>query len=48
MIHTDRTDDSNIVTILKELVETCKDGERGFRTAAEAVPNEELATLFLN
>ena len=31
---------------LNDLIETCKDGEQGFRTAAEAVQDTELRTLF--
>ena len=48
MIHTDRPDNSDVIGVLNELIETCKDGEKGFRTAAEGVTNAELATLFLN
>jgi uncharacterized protein (TIGR02284 family) len=51
MIHTDKTDkteNSDVISVLNGLVETCKDGEKGFRTAAEGVKNAELATLFLN
>jgi uncharacterized protein (TIGR02284 family) len=48
MIHTDSADNSDVVSSLNDLVETCKDGEKGFRTAAEGVTNAELATLFLN
>jgi uncharacterized protein (TIGR02284 family) len=35
-----------VIATLNELVETCKDGQDGFRTAAEGVKNAELATLF--
>ena len=31
---------------LNDLIETCKDGEQGFRTAAESVKDSELKTLF--
>ncbi|MEO8201075.1 MAG: PA2169 family four-helix-bundle protein [Gemmatimonadota bacterium] len=48
MIHTDKPDNSELISILNGLVETCKDGEKGFRTAAEGIANSELATLFLN
>jgi uncharacterized protein (TIGR02284 family) len=48
MIHTDRTDHADVVAVLNDLIETCKDGEKGFRTAAEGVSNSELGTLFLN
>ena len=48
MIHTDKSDNSDIIAILNGLVETCKDGEKGFRTAAEGITNGDLATLFMN
>jgi uncharacterized protein (TIGR02284 family) len=48
MIHTDKADNADLIAVLNDLVETCKDGEKGFRTAALAVPNSELASLFLN
>src|SRR5438105_230550 len=38
-----------VITVLNDLIETCKDGEQGFRTAAEGVGKEgdaELRTLF--
>lgn len=34
------------VSTLNNLIETCKDGENGFRTAAEGVTNSQLKTLF--
>ncbi len=37
----------NIVSILNELVETSKDGEKGFRSAAEDSKNAELQAVFL-
>jgi len=36
----------NAVSTLNTLIETCKDRENGFRTAADAVNNDELKTLF--
>ena len=48
MIHTDRLENSDVVGVLNSLIETCKDGEKGFKTAAEGVTNGDLATLFLN
>ena len=47
MIHTDH-DQSEIISALNGLIETCKDGEKGFRTASEGITNGDLATLFLN
>ena len=48
MIHTDKPDNSDVISALNGLIETCKDGEKGFRTAAEGIANGDLATLFLN
>jgi len=39
---------SDITSVLNDLVETSKDGEKGFRTAAEDTKNAELKTLFLS
>lgn len=40
------TDNDNVISTLNNLIETCKDGENGFRTAADGVKNTELKTLF--
>ena len=37
----------NVISTLNNLIETCKDGENGFRTASDGVKNSELKTLFL-
>jgi uncharacterized protein (TIGR02284 family) len=37
---------SSLVTVLNDLVETSRDGERGFRACAEAVESPELRRLF--
>ena len=37
----------NITPILNDLIETSKDGEKGFRAAAENTKNAELQALFL-
>ena len=37
----------NAIPTLNNLIETCKDGEEGFRTAADGVKNSDLRTLFL-
>lgn len=34
------------VSTLNDLIETCKDGESGFRTAAEGVKDSQLKSLF--
>lgn len=36
-----------VISTLNNLIETCKDGQEGFRTAADGVKNSELKTLFL-
>ncbi len=40
------TDKDEVISIVNDLVETCKDGQNGFRTAAEGIKNPELITLF--
>jgi len=37
----------NAVSVLNNLIETCKDGERGFKSAAEALKNPATRTKFL-
>lgn len=39
-------DNEEVLSTLNNLIETCKDGEEGFRTAAEGVKSGELKTLF--
>ena len=39
-------DHDAVISTLNNLVETCKDGQNGFRTAAEGVKNSELIALF--
>jgi uncharacterized protein (TIGR02284 family) len=39
-------DNNEVISTLNNLVETCKDGQNGFRTAAEGVKNTKLTTLF--
>ena len=41
------TDNDKVISTLNNLIETCKDGQNGFRTAADGVKNNELKTLFL-
>ncbi len=38
----------DVISTLNNLIETCKDGQTGFQTAAEGVNNSELKTLFYN
>ncbi|HEV7858790.1 MAG TPA: PA2169 family four-helix-bundle protein [Pyrinomonadaceae bacterium] len=40
------TDYDDVISTLNNLIETCKDGQYGFQTAAEGVKNSELKTLF--
>ncbi|HUS08543.1 MAG TPA: PA2169 family four-helix-bundle protein [Bryobacteraceae bacterium] len=40
-------DNDKTISVLNELIETCKDGENGFREAAEHVNNSHLKTVFL-
>jgi uncharacterized protein (TIGR02284 family) len=39
-------ENDDVISTLNGLIETCKDGQNGFRTAAEGVKNSELTTLF--
>ena len=38
---------SNAISILHDLIETSKDGEKGFRTSAEDTRNGELKSVFV-
>jgi uncharacterized protein (TIGR02284 family) len=40
------TASSDVTDVLNELIETCKDGEEGFRTSAEKVKESSLQSLF--
>src|SRR5256885_6085980 len=37
---------NEVVSILNNLIETCKKGQDGFRTAAESIQNSEFRRLF--
>ena len=39
-------DNDRVISTLNDLIETCKDGQEGFRQAAEGVKHGELKTLF--
>ncbi|HYP53189.1 MAG TPA: PA2169 family four-helix-bundle protein [Pyrinomonadaceae bacterium] len=41
-------DNDEVITTLNNLIETCRDGQNGFRAAAEGVANGELKELFLD
>jgi uncharacterized protein (TIGR02284 family) len=36
----------DVISVLNDLIEICKDGEEGFRTAGDAVEDPDLRTLF--
>jgi uncharacterized protein (TIGR02284 family) len=38
--------DAEVISTLNNLIETCRDGQEGFRTAAEGVKGAELRELF--
>jgi uncharacterized protein (TIGR02284 family) len=40
-------DNDKVISTLNNLIETCKDGQEGFRQASEGIKNTELKTLFL-
>lgn len=40
------TEEKEIRSVLNDLIETCKDGEQGFRTAAEKAKESSLKSLF--
>jgi uncharacterized protein (TIGR02284 family) len=40
------SDNDKAIACLNNLIETCKDGQDGFRTAAESVARPDLKTLF--
>lgn len=39
-------DNDDVISTLNDLIETCKDGEQGFRTCAEDIGNAQLKTFF--
>src|SRR3954452_112554 len=39
-------DNDDVISTLNGLIETCKDGQEGFREAAEGVERSDLKTLF--
>jgi uncharacterized protein (TIGR02284 family) len=42
------TSNEEVVSTLNRLIETCRDGQRGFQTAAEGVRRDDLKQLFLS
>ena len=43
---TDTNDTKSVISVLNDLIETCKDGEQGFTTAAERAKDSSLKSLF--
>lgn len=41
-------DNDDVVSTLNDLIETCKDGEEGFRTCAEDIGEPKLKSFFMN
>lgn len=39
-------DNDSVISTLNNLIETCKDGQNGFQTAADSVQNSELKSVF--
>lgn len=39
-------DNDDVISTLNDLIETCKDGEQGFRSCAEDISNPKLKTFF--
>lgn len=39
-------DNNDVISTLNDLIETCKDGEQGFRTCAEDISNASLKSFF--
>ena len=39
-------DNDHVISVLNSLIETCKDGQNGFQTAAEGVKRSDIKSLF--
>lgn len=39
-------DNDNVISVLNNLIETCKDGQNGYQTAAEGITKSDLKSLF--
>ena len=39
-------DNQQVISVLNGLIETCKDGEQGFKTAAEGLADPQIKSLF--
>src|SRR5688572_16683857 len=40
-------DNDNVISTLNGLIETCKDGQQGFKTAAEGIKDSSVKSLFV-
>ena len=45
-VRSDFESNDKVISTLNGLIETCKDGQEGFQTAAEGVERSDLKTLF--
>ncbi len=45
-IHSEKESVDEVISTLNGLIETCKDGQEGFKSAAEGVERSELKTIF--
>jgi uncharacterized protein (TIGR02284 family) len=45
-VRSDFESNDKVISTLNSLIETCKDGQEGFQTAAEGVERSDLKTLF--
>lgn len=43
---TPKLDNNQVISTLNELIETCKDGQEGFKQSAEGVSDSQLKSLF--
>jgi uncharacterized protein (TIGR02284 family) len=39
-------DNDNVISVLNNLIATCKDGQNGFQTAAEGIKRSDIKSLF--
>ena len=46
LVRSDFESNDKVISTLNGLIETCKDGQEGFQTAAEGVERSDLKTLF--
>ena len=45
-IQRERIDNEHVISVLEKLIETCRDGQNGYRDAAEHVKDPELKKFF--